>query len=234
MFVLCFLLSTSSVLFAQSNQKPNRMTITPCDGTNGTPPGITTEIKFPQQGTNGKFDYSNITIPVCCPTPTTCPKKKVQVCYYGLEANSQYKFDVLNIQNVNYSVYDDWLESDLSLKRAYLANHLILPYTPQSITSDANGNVCIDYCLPTGNGQVYTFIVYPTIATTSWDYLYQGTFDAGGSFTPGLGWVLGSHQIWYNSFSDNVPISHTGNGVTFQGYSPAPGQSCPLDLCNCP
>ena len=162
------------------------MTITPCDGTNGAPPGTTTTISFapPAPGADA---YSNIVIPVCCPTPTTCPKKKVKVCYNGLEANSQYKFDVLNSQNVSYSVYDDWLENDLILKRNYLSTHLLFPSFPQTIISDASGNVCIDYCLPTGNGQVYTFIVYPTVATTSWDYLYQGTFDASNAGTPGLG-----------------------------------------------
>ena len=232
--ILLLFIGIYSSSTGQSNQKPTQMTITPCDGTNGTPPGTTTTISFTAPVPPYTNDYSNIVIPVCCPTPTTCPKKKVRVCYNGLAANSQYKFDVLNIQNVNYSVYDDWIESDLTAKRAYLASHLILPNTPQTLTSDANGDICIDYCLPTGNGQIYTFVVYPTIATTSWDYLYQGTFDAVNSNTPGLGWVLGSNQVWYNEFSDDIPIKHSGKGVTFQGYSPVPGQPCPIDPCNCP
>lgn len=48
------------------------------------------------------------------------------------------------------------------------------------------------------------------------------------------GWVVGSHQIWYDNGGGGSIVKHQGNGVTFQQYSPVPGQPCPIDLCDCP
>jgi len=213
----------------QSGQEPTLMTISPCDGTNGTPPGTTKQVNLKGSNPNA-HDSTRTIIPVCCPTPTTCPKKTVTVCYYGLEAGSQYKFDAINIRDVSFATYTTYTEADHSAKGTYLSSKMFFPFTPQTITAAANGNVCINYCLPTGSAEEYTFVVYPLTATTSLDYLYQGNFNASNTNTPGLGWVWGSNQVWCGSGSN---VYHVGNTVKFQQYSPAPGQSCPIDLCNC-
>lgn len=71
-------------LFAQSNTKPPSTEIIPCGGS-------TMSINDPVNPDNIPNTSPQV-IQVCCPTgPASCPKRKITVCWHGLEAHADYK-----------------------------------------------------------------------------------------------------------------------------------------------
>ncbi len=90
----------------------------------------------------------------------------------------------------------------------------------QTATANANGDLCIDFCLPTTTEWEYSFVITSSFLTSTLDNLYTGNYDSANQGNPGF--VLSTKQ--YDGLG-----SYHGKSVKFIGSS----GPCPPDPCEC-
>jgi hypothetical protein len=213
------------------------ITAATCDGggsVTGTYSGVDNSLKITKSA-------------ICCPAgPETCPKSKLTFCYHGLEKNCSYTVCYVRIDNIeNYG-------DNIKVLAVKDPGSGLLDYTPvnnylnthgftkicQTITADANGDVCGEVCLPPFG--VWNSILHLGNELQSYEY-YTGDHDLNDRIQ--LNSCHKIHSGYYNADIQHRPEYPELEGILFHGslvrfatspyYNPPPGQPCPPNLCSC-